>query len=303
MKRPFKAFQLIVYVATSISISLSALAESSQLLPGSIQAKLAELEASSEGRLGVAAIDTSNNELISYRAEERFPLCSTAKLITVAAILKQSMSDHKLLQERLSYSKNDLVFWSPITSEHVADGMSIAQLCEATITASDNAGMNLLTKKLGGPSAVNNFAASMGDPNFQLNRKEPEMSSAIPGDFQDTATPLGMEKNLQQLTLGNVLAPAQRQQLQTWLKNNTTGNHRIRAGVPLNWVVADKTGSGGYGTTNDIAVIWPPKCPPIVVALYFTQNKKDAGKREDVLATASRMILNEFAHSNQCLNL
>jgi beta-lactamase class A len=38
----------------------------------------------------------------------------------------------------------------------------------------------------------------------------------------------------------------------------------IRAGVPGGWVVGGRTGAAGYGTRNDIAVVWPPNRPPII---------------------------------------
>jgi beta-lactamase class A len=110
-----------------------------------------------------------------------------------------------------------------------------------------------------------------------------------------------MAESLQKLALGNVLAVTQRQQLQVWLRNNTTGNARMRAGVPKDWLVGDKTGTGDYGTTNDIGVIWPTKCQPIVIAIYFTQNKKDAAPREDIIAAATHVVIDAFAQTDQCI--
>ena len=39
------------------------------------------------GRLGVAIIDTATGARFAYRGDERFPLCSTFKLLLVGAIL------------------------------------------------------------------------------------------------------------------------------------------------------------------------------------------------------------------------
>jgi beta-lactamase class A len=116
--------------------------------------------------------------------------------------------------------------------------------------------------------------------------------------LRDTSTPAAMEMSLRQLTLGDALASPQQKQLVTWMKGNTTGDTRIRAGVPKGWIVADKTGSGDYGITNDIGIIWPPKCAPIVVAMYFIQNKKDATQHPDVIASATRILINEFARTD-----
>lgn len=287
-----------------ISTPITLLADTQPTQPATtIQQKLAALEASADGRIGIAAIDTANNTAIQYRADERFPLCSTSKLMGVAAVLKQSMKDNDLLNQKVTYTEKDIVSYSPITEKNLAKGMTVSELCMATMTYSDNSAMNLLLKKIGGAGAVNTFARSVGDNKFRLDRPEPELNSAIPGDPRDTSTPAAMQKSLQQLGLGNVLAAAQQKQLQTWLKENTTGNSRIRAAVPKNWVVGDKTGTGEYGTTNDVGIIWPKNCPPIVVAIYFTQNKKEAKPKDDVIASATQLILKEFANTNKCIKL
>lgn len=271
----------------------------------SIQKQLATLETSSGGRIGVFALNTENNTHVEYRANERFPFCSTFKIMAVSAILKKSMTDSHLLQQKITYTKKevDSSGYAPITKNHIAHGMIIGELCAAAITYSDNAAINLLLKKLGGPNAVTAFAHSIGDHTFRLDRSEPTLNSAIPGDFRDTSTPAAMEKSLQQLTLGDTLKSPQREQLQRWLKSNTTGNSRIRADVPKGWLVGDKTGTGAYGTTNDIGIIWPPKCSPIVVVIYFTQNKKDATARDDIIASVTHILINEFAHTDKCIKL
>lgn len=271
--------------------------------PDSAQKKLAELETTSGGRLGIYAINTANNTYIKYRPEELFPFCSTAKVMVVSAILKRSEKNPSLLQEKITYTQNDVdkSEYAPITKQHVDSGMSVIELCQAALDYSDNTAMNLLLKVVGGTKAVTSYARSIHDNKFRLDRWEPDLNTAIPGDTRDTTTPAMMAASLQRLTLGNLLASPQREQLQVWMKNNTTGNTKIRAGVPQGWIVGDKTGNGQYGTTNDIGIIWPPKCPPIVIAIYLTQNKKDAVKREDIIASATRIVLNEFANTDQCV--
>jgi beta-lactamase class A len=268
----------------------------------SVSAQLAQLEASSGGRLGVAAINRGNNQQIQYRANESFPMGCTSKVIGVAAILKKSMTDNQLLQETIQYKKSDLTNWTPITEKHLANGMTIAELCAAAISYSDNTAMNLLTKELGGPAGINAFARSINDKHFKLDHWWPDEALASPASGEDATTPAAMEKSLRKLVFGDVLAAPQREMLITWLKNNVTGNERIRAGVPKGWTVGDKTGTGfNYGTTNDIAVIWPPKCHPIVVAMYYSNNDKKAPKRNDVIASATRIVMDAYAQSDTCI--
>ena len=254
--------------------------------------EMANLESLSRGRIGVSFFDTANNKRYQYRGDERFPLCSTAKLMTVSAVLKRSMNQNDFLEQKIVYKKEDLVSYSPITEKHFTEGMSIGDLCEAAIVKSDNTAMNLLTNKIGGVQAVTQFARFIGDNVFRLDRLEPELNSAIPEDLRDTSTPIAMEKSLHRLCIGDALALPQRKQLQSWLKSCSTGESRIRAGVPKDWMVGDKTGTGAYGTTNDVAIIWTAKNSPIILAIYFTHNNKDAIPKDDVIESVTRILIN-----------
>lgn len=294
---------LKIFVAIIIFNSFSAFANNQPTELLSAQQQFTALETATGGRVGISALNTENNMRIQHRANELFPFDCTSKTFVVAAILKKSMNNPLLLQERVHYTKKDLIEWSPITKKHIKDGMTVEQLCEAAMTVSDNTAVNLLLKKLGGPQAVNAFARSIGDKTFNLQDWWPNDANWQWGDVIDTSTPAAMETSLRKIILGDVLASPQRALLINWIKHNTTGNKRIRAGVPTGWVVGDKTGTNFYdGATGDIAVIWPPKCKPIVIAVYYKKDEKNAKKREDVIASATRIVIDTFAHNDQCLN-
>src|SRR5690606_39218682 len=75
------------------------------------------------------------------------------------------------------------------------------------------------------------------------------------------------------------------------LERNTTGDDLIRAGVPDDWKVGDKTGGGDYGTRNDIAVLWPAgDAEPIVVAILTRRDGKDAEWQDAHVADAHRAV-------------
>ncbi|ELW8219634.1 class A beta-lactamase BlaA [Yersinia enterocolitica] len=264
-------------------------------LPASVDKQLAELERNANGRLGVAMINTGNGTKILYRAAQRFPFCSTFKFMLAAAVLDQSQSQPNLLNKHINYHESDLLSYAPITRKNLAHGMTVSELCAATIKYSDNTAANLLIKELGGLAAVNQFARSIGDQMFRLDRWEPDLNTARPNDPRDTTTPAAMAASMNKLVLGDALRPAQRSQLAVWLKGNTTGDATIRAGAPTDWIVGDKTGSGDYGTTNEIAVLWPTKGAPIVLVVYFTQREKDAKPRRDVLASVTKIILSQIS--------
>lgn len=255
-----------------------------------LAAGLAKLEQEHEVRIGVAALDLRDGRRLGHREGERFPMCSTFKLLLAAAVLARSVDDPALLPRRIAIAKADLVAYSPVTETRLADGMTVAELCEATLQLSDNAAANLLMKQIGGPEAVTAYARRLGDAVTRLDRWETELNSAIPGDERDTTTPQAMLGNLRAVFFGGALPAAQRRRLEAWIRGNQTGAERIRAGVPKTWAVGDKTGSGAYGAVNDIGVLWPPASEPILLAIYSTHDRADAKGRNDVVARVAELV-------------
>lgn len=257
--------------------------------------QIAALESGFGGRIGVSAIDTGSGRRILHRADERFALCSTFKVVLVSAVLARATGDARLLSSVIRYTRHDLVSYSPVTEKNLATGMTVAALCAAAIQYSDNTAANLLIRLIGDPAAVTAYARSIGDASFRLDRLETELNEAVPGDERDTTTPAAMADTLRRVTLGDGLDPSGREQLVTWMLGNTTGETRIRAGVPAGWRVADKTGSGDYGTANDVAVLYSPSRQPVVLTVYTTRPDKDAKYDNATLAAVARIVTATFA--------
>jgi beta-lactamase class A len=277
-------------LASALPFGWRASAEAKSAAYATTTDRLAALESSFGGRLGVCALRADGALAVGYRGIERFPMCSTAKVLLVGAILHRSERDSRLMSQRIDFAADFLVTYSPVTAQRVGTGMTAHELCAAAITYSDNTAANLLMRLIGGPAAVTRYARSIGDRHFRLDRWETALNSAVPGDARDTTTPDAMAHTLRRLVLGDALAPMQRTQLQQWLSANTTGDTRIRAGVPAGWIVGDKTGTGAYGSTNDIAVVWPPARPALVMAIYSTQQVANAPPRADVVAAAASIV-------------
>jgi beta-lactamase class A len=252
----------------------------------------AALEMASDGRLGVAVLDTRAGVggFIGYHAEDRFPLCSTFKLVAAGAVLKRVDDGKEQLDRRVTYAPGDLVTYSPVTKEHVGDGMTIGELCKAAITMSDNTAGNLILASLGGPQGLTDFARSLGDTETRLDRIEPDLNEALPDDPRDTTTPAAMIKTMQALLLGDALSPKSREQLVDWLVGNKTGDARLRAGLPPAWRIGDKTGTGERGTSNDVAVAWPPNSAPVLIAVYLTGTTVTAEARNRAIAAIGTAI-------------
>jgi len=292
---PFSSLRrsLLIALAAGPVIGVRAQPASSVSVNLAARERFEQLEASSGGRLGVAALNTADGSYVGYRESERFPMCSTFKLLVVALVLKRSMAERSLLDERVRYGDADLVANSPVTKRRVGEGMTIGELSAAALQHSDNTAAKLLLTAVGGPEVLNQFALSIGDEWFDLLRGEPEVNASVPGDMRDTTTPRAMMLDVQKLLLADdVLGSQQREQLKAWMLGNVTGAARIRAAVPgSGWLVADKTGSGDYGTANDVAVVYPPSAAPFVVAVYFTGvMPKQTLPRDEVVVEAARIV-------------
>ena len=223
------------------------------------------------GRVGVMVRDTESGKEMQHRADERFAMCSTFKWLLAAMILSRADGGDVALDERLAYGEADLLDYSPVTRERLQDGaMSIAELCRAAVTVSDNAAANLLLRRVGGPAELTEFLRDCGDDITRLDRYEPELNSNLPGDERDTTTPWAMLETMETVLLGDLLSPPSRERLTGWLEASTTGRARLRAGLPNDWIVGDKTGTGNNGAANDVAIAWPPKRKPILIAAYLS---------------------------------
>jgi beta-lactamase class A len=244
------------------------------------------------GRIGVAAFDTTTGSRFSYRPDERFAMCSTFKLLAVAATLRRVDEGKDQLDRRVSYGSKDLLDYAPITKQHLADGsMTLSALCEAAIEYSDNTAANLLLAALGGPSGVTSYARSLNDGVTRLDRNEPSLNVVPPGDKRDTTSPAAMLGDMHAVLIGDALSARSRALLAGWLVANTTGAHRIRASVPAGWRVGDKTGTGGSGATGDIAIIWPPNRKPVLVTVYLVETAAPITEREAAIRDAGRIVM------------
>jgi beta-lactamase class A len=260
-------------------------------LSDALAGELARIEKASGGRLGVAVLDTGSDARAGLHADDKFPMCSTFKLLACAAVLKRVDQGSEKLDRRIKIEASDVVPGSSFIKAPVGgDGMALADICEAAMIYSDNTAGNLILGILGGPQGLTAYARSIGDTVTRLDRTEPTLNEAVPGDPRDTTTPAAMLKNVQTLVLGDALSAASKAQLTKWLVGNKTGDTRLRAKLPAGWRVGDKTGSGERGTTNDAGLIWPPQRAPIVVTIYLTETSAAADARNSTLAAVGQAV-------------
>jgi len=226
-------------------------------------------ERDTRGRIGVHAENLATGAKITWRAEERFVMCSTFKLSLAAFVLARADSGREQLEHMIPYGVDDLMDYAPAARQNLAKGaMSVADMCRAAVELSDNTCANLLLARVGGPTALTAFWRSIGDSVTRLDHNEPVLNRSPPGDPHDTTTPAAMAGNLRRLALGKVLSPGGRARLVGWMVNCKTGGDRLRAGLPKGWRVGDKTGNNGADAAGDLAVAWPDAGGPLLICAY-----------------------------------
>lgn len=287
MKNPIGLTLVLLFTAT-----LSACVNPATRDTATFPDFMAEMEQQTGGNIGVYAMDTGSRRSISHRPDQRFAMASTFKPLLVAAVLAQTDAGRLSLDDQLTIDPEKLVTYSPVTSKVGAnETISLAQLCAATMTISDNTAANLLLDQIGGPVGLTQFLRQLDDGMTRLDRYEVELNTNLPGDKRDTTTPREMVSTLKRILLGDVLSAQSRIQLQDWLVASKTGSKRLRAGLPPSWRTGDKTGTGSNGAANNIAITWPPGRPPLIIAVYMTDSKAETALLNDVHAGIAEKIV------------
>jgi beta-lactamase class A len=264
--------------------------------PDNLERQLKDLETSSRKHIGAFALDTGTGRTIGYRADELFPSLSTFKAATAAAILDKARHvDPGLLQRTIHWTpQQEVPQDGALANGHGAAGMTVAQLAAAAISVSDNTAANLLLDQLGGPAGLTRYYRSLHDPVSRLDRTEPTLNDWTPGERHDTVTPAAAARDLYRVTLGTALDSQDRATLDGWLRACATGGDRIRAGLPANWTVGDKTGTAdSFGAANDIAVVWPPSHAPLILVVY-TYGPTGAAIDNEVLSTTATLLAHDL---------
>lgn len=266
--------------------------------PATVRQTIEEAERTTNARIGIAMLDAEEGRRWSYRGDEHFALTSTFKAFACAALLAKAEGGQIALGEVKRFTRSDLVTYSSVTQAHAdGPGLSLDELCAATLRTSDNTAGNLVLDAIGGPGGFTPFMQRLGDESTRLDRRETSLIEAFPGDVRDTTTPIAAAASLQRLVAGDVLAANSRGKLTNWMAANEVAGPLLRSVLPGGWRIADRSGAGGYCARAIIATLWPPGRGPVVVAIYVAETSASMDERNKAIAMVGRAIIDAVARS------
>ncbi len=262
---------------------------------------IATIEHDAGGPLGIALHDSATGERFLHRAGQRFPMCSTFKLLLAAKILKTREIGRPACRdmeevaacprdEAVKILADDIVAPSPFSKPLVGGFAKPLDLAQAMVTLSDNGATNAALRAIVTPAELTRWIRGLGDPVTRLDRNEPAMNSEDLSDPRDTTSPSAMLALSRALLSGRVLRVADRDLLLQWMADSQTGKDMIRAGLPAGWKEAHKTGASEWRARNIVSVITPPSGKRIWVAAYLFAAKSELAERNRHFPALGRAI-------------
>ncbi|MFH4487717.1 CARB family carbenicillin-hydrolyzing class A beta-lactamase [Vibrio diabolicus] len=252
------------------------------------------IEQQTSSRIGVSVWDTQTDERRDYRGDERFPLMSTFKTLACATMLSDMDSGKLSKNATAKVDERSIVVWSPVMDKLAGQNTRVEHACEAAMLMSDNTAANLVLNEIGGPKAVTMFLRTIGDKATRLDRLEPRLNEATPGDNRDTTTPNAMVNTLRTLIEGETLSYESRVQLKIWMQDNKVSDSLMRSVLPTGWSIADRSGAGGHGSRGINAIIWKENHRPVYISIYVTETELSLQARDQLIAQISQLILQKY---------
>jgi len=259
-----------------------------------IAQKIEEIERELGARVGVSIYNVSTNELWDYKGNSRFPLMSTFKTLACAKLLADVDRGDQSFDTSVEITEDSLITWSPVTEKHVGEKFSLKQACSAAMLMSDNTAANIVLDGINGPKALTQFMRAIGDNVTRLDRVEPYLNEAKAGDVRDTTTPNAMVKSLGELLFGSVLSTTDKEQLKQWMMDNKVSDSLLRSVLPQGWLIADRSGAGGFGSRGITAVAWSENKSPLIIGIYLTQTEASFESRNKSIAEIGQEIFNYY---------
>ncbi|GLI57599.1 hypothetical protein PM10SUCC1_31130 [Propionigenium maris DSM 9537] len=201
------------------------------------------------------------------------------------------------LDKKVDVHEDEILSYAPVTKEFVGRTIALDEVCSAAMLMSDNTAANIMLRNLGGPQELTKFLREIGDTTTRIDRVEPELNEALKGDERDTTTPKAIVVTLDKLLYGKVLSDTSKEQLKKWMMDNKIADNLLRSVLPKGYLIADRSGAGGYGSRSITAVVWSEDDTPIIISIYLTQTDATFAERNEAIVQIGDVIFNEYLNN------
>ncbi len=268
--------------------------------------KIQQIVASKNAVVGVSINDNQGKEVLSINGKKRFPFQSVFKFHIGLAMLSEIDKGKFSLDQKIEIKKKDLLpdLYSPIRDEHPEGAsLTIAEILQYTVSASDNVGCDVLLRILGGAEKVENYFAKNKFKDISIKINEETQQGNWDLQFKNWTTPKASNKVLSAFydNKKKLLSKSSYDFIWKTMRETSTGVNRLKAQLPENTVVAHKTGSSGTNkqtgitaAVNDIGIVFLPNGKHFFISVFVTDSKENADTNEKIIADIGKAAWDYF---------
>jgi beta-lactamase class A/beta-lactamase class A VEB len=271
-----------------------------------LRREIQQIVSAKKAVVGVSIVGSDRKEVLAINGDSRFPMQSVFKFHIALAVLSEIDKGRFSLGQKIKIEKKDLLpnLYSPLRDKY-PDGASltIAEILEYTVSASDNVGCEVLLRLLGGPHAVEEYFVKNKFKDVSIKFNEEQQQANWDLQFQNWTTPKAANEVLSAFydNRKKLLSKTSYDFIWKAMRDTETGRNRLRGRLPAGAVVAHKTGSSGMNRTtgitaavNDIGIVFLPNGRHFFISVFVTDSKEDAATNEKIIADISKATWDYF---------
>lgn len=286
------------FVITSVLCICCMTAVAGKDLRGDIEKVIAGRQAT----IGVAVM--CGNTVITVNNSRKYPLMSVFKLhVAVTALRKMDAEDIPLDSTELIRSEQlHENTYSPLRDMYPGQDIRISyrDIVGYTVSHSDNNTCDLLIGFTGGIDKVDSCIKSLGITDLNLTETEADMHGDIRNGYLNWSTPMAVVRLFEKIYSGEILSTEHSAFLERILLECSSGQDKLKAGLPGDVLVAHKTGhsdrlpDGTMIGDADAGAIYMPDGRKCYVSVLIMDSKETDEVNAGVMAEIAGIVYRYF---------
>lgn len=277
----------------------------------SLQQKIQQIVSTKKAEVGVSIVGNNGKDNIFINGDQHFPMQSVFKFHIALAMLGEIDRGKFSFNQKIKIEQKDLLpnLYSPIREKYPnGASLTISEILEYTVSASDNVGCEVLLRLIGGPQAVEKYFIKNKFKDVSIKINEEVMQNNWDLQFQNWTTPKAANKVLSSFYYNDKKLLSKKSYDFVWkvMRETETGQNRLKGQLPKGTIVAHKTGSSGTNKTtgitaavNDIGIVFLPDGQHFFISVFVTNSKEDAETNEKIIADTAKAAWDYFTNKSK----